>query len=85
MKNGTDAWKGALTHFDDTLPLCWDRSAGPMLEPHSDLLFDMTQGRLGSLTEVLSMATKKTIESRKVTDERLTEAVLKQSAVSLRT
>ena len=82
MKKDSKVWESTLLHFDDVLPLCWDRSGESMLLPLSDVLFDLTEGRVGTLTELLSRAARHAINSKKIADERLTEAILRQPNVS---
>ena len=66
------SWKGAIKHWEEHLPLCYDRKDGPLLEPLSDYLFARTDGHLGYLATLLKRGANDTILNKKITDERLT-------------
>lgn len=76
VKRNSDQWKAALAHWEDHMPLCYDRKGGPMLEPLSSYLYDRTGGHLGHLATLLRRGAAHAIQSPKITDERLTTDIL---------
>lgn len=76
MKRNSNQWKESLQHWEEHLPLCYDRKAGPMLEPMSSYLYDRTEGHLGHLATLLRRGASAAIQSSKLTNERLTVELL---------
>ena len=76
MKQTSKLWRSTLDHFETTLPLCFDREAGPMLEPLSEYLHERTAGSMGTLAQVLLKSSYKLIVNNKITDERITRDLL---------